>query len=135
MSKIKDLIEWMEKKVIEWDGLYFSIVLAKAKELLKEEEGEQEEKWTPTPWEMIEVSNDGETWTRWTFDWYKTLQNKVCIKEGDDYEYARPLQEEMIEELIPMDDLCEDCNDSDRIIYKRCELLTNTVNQLIRKLK
>lgn len=60
--------------------------------------------WTPTPWQMIEVSNDGKKWYEAELEkiepypWIPSKKYKIVgnRKVGGYFEYARPITEEVI---------------------------------------
>jgi len=109
------------------------------------EEKPMGEEWTPTPWEMIEVSNDG-----YDCDWmnakflYKDSAGYYCEyenyweKEQDYFDNARPIKESP-ELEIPDFDYDEMYNKGGHpntqcfVIWKQLEALTKFCQSLSRK--
>lgn len=110
-------------------------------EYLKDTYAPKEEQWSPTPWQMIEVSNDGEKWEKRIFDFFPSEENTWvwCRPFNWDekgflrkWKYARQPQEDI--ELLPefvvnFDSLQENFTAK---MATQIELLTSTVNQLIK---
>ena len=103
--------------------------------------------WQPTPWQMIEVSNDNISWTLWKYTG-KILCNQFCIEWYDIwFNYARQPQEEI--ELLPKfnREIVEERAMNSHahqvitlawisdILVEQVELLTNAVNKLIKAKK
>lgn len=101
------------------------------------EKEEKEKSWTPTPWELIEVSDDNENWRTKEFtklqydpDWY--------IYEVSDFglprwKYARPITppewSELPEYIIEPVKLWDDTGKRIENIEKHMSLVTNYIRQ------
>lgn len=93
--------------------------------------------WTPTPWQEIEVSNDGEKWEKREF-YSLDLRWYSCKKVKDNgywlFKYSRPLKEESPEIVVP--DFKAYPNKREWEIYlqdryaEQLEILTLAVQQL-----
>lgn len=92
-----------------------------------------------TPWQMIEVSNDGEKWE-------KNPRKFVCFGGSDHFisyitadwkreqhwKYARPLPQEDIELLPEFKSIINAPDEYTQSLWYQVELLTNAVNQLLK---
>lgn len=96
--------------------------------------------WTPTPWQEIEVSNDGEKWYKYRFSMMSWTAPTIYIVNVDtenwqyacSYRFARPIEDKI--ELLPPHEFSYDSQtEFEMIVMQRLELLTNALNQLIAK--
>ena len=96
--------------------------------------------WTPTPWQEIEVSNDGEKWYKYRFSMMSWTAPTIYIVNVDtenwqyacSYRFARPIEDKI--ELLPPHEFSYDSQtEFEMIVMQRLELLTNALNQLISK--
>lgn len=94
--------------------------------------------WTPTPWEMIEVSNDGEKWYKRKYTGMWQLEQYACEWDFTTWIYARPAPEEL--KPLPKYKANRIAPDGRHKLAHpnrnevQLELLTTTVNLLIDKL-
>lgn len=97
--------------------------------------------WKPTPWQEIEVSNDGEKWYKYRFSMMSWTAPTIYIVNVDtenwqyacSYRFARPI-EDKIEPLPEFDSnhIEWECVYQDRSV-RQISLLTIAVNKLIAK--
>lgn len=105
--------------------------------------------WSPTPWQMIEVSDNKIEWYPAKYEGVSKDKDYPISTKNNQwwYKYARPLQTDKIEELSEWDygKILDEIVSSkpydsheqwilDRM-WEQLELLTKTLNQVIRKLK
>ena len=94
--------------------------------------------WQPTPWDLIEVSNDGEKWYKRKYTGMWLLEQYACEWDFTTWIYARPAPEE----LKPLPEYKANRIAPDgrhKLAHPnrnevQLELLTTTVNLLIDKL-
>ena len=93
-----------------------------------------------TPWQEIEVSNDGEKWYKYRFSMMSWTAPTIYIVNVDtenwqyacSYRFARPIEDKI--ELLPPHEFSYDSQtEFEMIVMQRLELLTIALNKLIAK--